>query len=51
MKTLLLVAALLTGVAARPALAHLVWQPGEVTLSTGIVIRGALCFQPGANTL
>ena len=51
MKTLFLIAALLMGVAARPALAQLVWQEGEATLSTGITIRGELYFQPDANAL
>lgn len=51
MKTLFLIAALLMGVAARPALAQLVWQEGEATLSTGITIRGELYFKPDANAL
>ena len=51
MKTILCLAALLTGVAAQSALAQLVWTPGEATLSTGVTVRGDLCYQPEANTL
>ncbi len=51
MKTFFLIAALLMGVATRPALAQLVWQEGEATLNTGITVRGELCFQPDANAL
>lgn len=51
MKTLFLIAALLMGVAARPALAQIVWQEGEATLSTGIIVRSELCYQPDSNAL
>ena len=35
----------------QPARAQVVWQEGEITLSTGITIQAGLCFQPETNAL
>lgn len=51
MKTILCYTALLMGVAVQPALAQIVWTTGEATLSTGITVRGDLCYQPEMNAL
>lgn len=51
MKTFFCLAALLMGVAARPAVAQIVWTMGEATLSTGITVRGNLRYQPEMNIL
>ncbi len=51
MKTFLCYTALLLGVAVQPVAAQLTGHPGEAVLSTGITIRGDLCYQPDANSL
>ena len=52
MNRILLVTALCATLAIRcPVHAQLLWNEGEITLNSGITIRGELCYQPDANTL
>jgi hypothetical protein len=51
MKISILIIALLTALSAPSATAQLMWHEGEATLSTGITVRGELCYQPQADAL
>ena len=51
MKTNILIITLLTSLVALPAVAQLIWHEGEATLSTGITVRGEVCYQPQADAL